>query len=166
LGVLRTSPKGKWHVSGPDTDRCPYVARVFGYHPADLPTQPVAVLGEYDWCSHCVHRVGLPGPAGTLYTVAGPIVAAAEWVTALEEQAPGMDWLEVARWTCRTPFGAPDPMPDLLAGLSGARGWARHRNTAGPVAHATAARRRGPGPRAGKRPGRLGCGSWPPAPVT
>jgi hypothetical protein len=130
MDVLRTSAKGKWHVPGPDADCCPYIARAYGYHRTDLPTQPVPVLGEYDWCRHCIRRVGLPGPAGVFYTVAGLIVAAAGWVAAVEEQAPGMDWLDVARWTCRTPFGPPDPMPDLLAGLSGARGWARHRLTA------------------------------------
>src|SRR5205807_1363155 len=125
MQVLRTSPKGKWHVPGTDADRCPYVARVYGCQRSDLPTQPVPVLGEYDWCSHCIHRVGLPGPAGAFYTVAGLIVAAAGWVTALEEHAPGMEWLDLARWTCRTPFGPPDPMPDLLAGLAGIRDWSR-----------------------------------------
>src|SRR5439155_21127531 len=65
--------------------------------------------------------------AGVLYPAARWIVAAAAWVTELEARAPGMDWLDVARWTARTPFGPPDRVADLISGLAGARGFARHR---------------------------------------
>ena len=130
MELLRPSPKGKWHVPGQGTDMCPHLTRVYGYRPANLPVQAVEVLGEYDFCSTCAHRVRLPGPAGVFYAAAGLIVAAARWVDEFEQLASGMDWLEVARWTCRTPFGPRDPMPDLLAQLAGARGWARHRVTA------------------------------------
>jgi hypothetical protein len=130
MDLLRPSPKGKWHVPGQGLDLCSHVTRVYGYRPTTLPVQAVAVLAEYDFCSTCAHRVGLPGPAGVFYAAAGLIVAAADWVDALEQLASGMDWLDVARWTCRTPFGPPDPMPDLLAQLVGVRGWARHRVSA------------------------------------
>ena len=130
MDLLRPSPKGKWHVPGSGTDWCPHLARVYGYRPTNLPVQAVAVLGEYDFCSTCAHRVRLPGQAGIFHAAAGLIVAAARWVYEFEQLASSMDWLEVARWTCRTPFGPPDPMPDLLADLAGARGWARHRGAA------------------------------------
>jgi|GEM_PF-6367467 len=129
MQLVRTSPKGKWHVPGQGGQRCPHLNRSFGYGPTELPLQAVSVLGDYEFCSSCAHAVGLPGPAGVLYTAAGVVVAAAAWVTELEQLAPRMDWLDVARWSCQTPFGPPDPMPGLLGQLSGARGFARHRLT-------------------------------------
>lgn len=129
IEVVRTSPKGKWHVPGAGHDRCHHLTRAYGYHttPATLPVQPVSVLGDYDFCRWCAHRVALPGPAAELYAAARWIVAASAWVDELETQAPGMDWLGVARWTARTPFGPLDPVADLLSRLAGAQGWARHR---------------------------------------
>jgi hypothetical protein len=130
MDVLRLSPKGKWHVPGQGLDRCSHLTRAYGYRPTRLPVQAVGVLGEYDFCSFCAHRVRLPGPAGVFYAVAGLIVAATQWVAEFEQSASSMDWLDVARWTCRTPFGPPDPMPERLAQMAGARGWARHRLSA------------------------------------
>lgn len=128
--LLRVTPKGKWHVPGTDTHRCTHVTRVFGYRPASLPVQQVSVLGEHDLCGSCAHQVRVPGPAGALYMAAGLIVAATQWVAELERLAPSMGWLDVARWSRQTPFGPPDPIPALLAGLKGARGIARHRAAA------------------------------------
>ncbi len=128
IDVVRTSPKGKWHVPGEGLNRCQHLTRAYGYHATAraLPVQPVSVLGDYDFCRWCAHRVTPPGPVAVLYAAARWIVAASAWVADLETRAPGMDWLDVARWSARTPF-EPDPVTDLLAGLAGARGWARHR---------------------------------------
>jgi hypothetical protein len=126
MEVVRASPKGKWHVPS-DIGRCSHLTRAYGYHPTPLPVQTVSVLGDYDFCSSCLHRVAVPGQAGVLHRVAGLIVAAAAWVTELERLAPGMDWLQVARWSSHTPFDPTDPLPELLAGLVGARGFGRHR---------------------------------------
>src|SRR6266545_2248654 len=126
IDVVRTSPKGKWHVPGEGLNRCQHLTRAYGYHATAraLPVQPVSVLGDYDFCRWCAHRVTPPGPVAVLYAAARWIVAASAWVADLETRAPGMDWLDVARWSARTPF-EPDPVTDLLAGLAGARGWAR-----------------------------------------
>jgi hypothetical protein len=97
MELLRPNPKGKWHVLGPGTDMCPHLIRVCGYRPTSLPVQAVEVLGEYDFCSACAHRVRLPGPAGVFYAAAG-LVAAARWVAEFEQLATSMDWLEVARY--------------------------------------------------------------------
>ncbi|HEX8631611.1 MAG TPA: hypothetical protein VF755_25925, partial [Catenuloplanes sp.] len=128
--LVRASQNGKWHVPGTSTHRCTHVTRRFGYQPGTLPVQRVSVLGDHDLCSACAHQVRLPGPAGILHVAAGLIVAAAQWVTELEDLAAGMGWLDVARWSQQTPFGPPDPMPDLLAQLKGARGFAAHRAAA------------------------------------
>jgi hypothetical protein len=129
IDVIRTSTKGKWHVPGDGHDWCQPLNRAYGYRndARVLPVQPVSLLGEYDFCRWCVHRVTPPGPAGLLYTAARWIVAAAGWVAELEARAGAMTWLDVARWSAQTPFGPPDRVADLLAGLAGARGFARHR---------------------------------------
>jgi hypothetical protein len=116
-------------MPGDGLDRCQTLTRAYGYQPraTELPVQAVSLLGEYDFCRWCAHRVTPPGPAGLLYTAARWIVAAAGWVTDLETRAGGMDWLDVARWMARTPFGPPDRVADLLADLAGMRGFARHR---------------------------------------
>ncbi|MEV6927570.1 hypothetical protein AB0M46_24130 [Dactylosporangium sp. NPDC051485] len=130
LDLVRVSPKGKWHAPGTDTHRCTHVTRVFGYRPVGLPVQQVSVLGEHDLCSSCAHQLRVPGPAGALHITAGLIVAAAQWVAEFERLAPAMGWLDVARWSRQTPFDPPDPIPALLAGLKGARGFAAHRAAA------------------------------------
>jgi len=129
IDVVRTSAKGKWHVPGDGPDRCPYLSRSYGYQtrPGTLPVQAVSVLGDCDFCRACAGRVELPGRAGVLYAAARWIVAGHRWVADLEHHATGMDWLGPSRWSAQTPFGPPDPIPDLLAGLAGARGFARHR---------------------------------------
>jgi hypothetical protein len=128
--AVRTSAKGKWHVAGDGVDRCQHLSRAYGYGGGGLPVQAVSVLGEYDWCSTCAHRVGLPGPAGVFLTAAGVIVAAARWVQDLERCAADMDWLAVSRWSSRTPFDVPDRVAALLHRLAGVRGWAKHRMAA------------------------------------
>jgi hypothetical protein len=125
--LVRASAKGKWHVAGTGVGRCSHVTRAFGYGPASLPVQQVSVLGELDVCSTCAGGLRLPGPAGVLHVAGGLVVAAATWVSELERLAGAMGWLDVARWSAQTPFGPPDPMPALLAGLKGARGFAGHR---------------------------------------
>src|SRR5947207_15430143 len=117
MDLVRTSPKGKWHVPGAGLDRCPQLTRAYGYDAKPLPVESVRVLGDYDFCARCAHRAGPPGPAGVLFAACGLVLAAAAWVADLEAAAGRMDWLEVARWGCQTPFGPPDPMPDLLARL-------------------------------------------------
>lgn len=128
--LVRTSLKGKWHVPGTDASRCSHVSRAFGYRPASLPVELVSVLGELDLYSSCVRHVRLSGAVGVLHVAAGLIVAAGLWVAELERLASSMGWLDVARWSRQTPFGPPDPMPGLLAGLKGARGFAGHRGAA------------------------------------
>jgi hypothetical protein len=49
----------------------------------------------------------VPGPEGTYVSVVSWILAAQDWVTALELTAPSADWLACARWTASTPFTEP-----------------------------------------------------------
>jgi hypothetical protein len=72
IDVIRTSPKGKWHVPGDGLDRCQTLTRAYGYQPrtTELPVQAVSLLGEYDFCRWCAHRVTPPDPGGLLYTAA------------------------------------------------------------------------------------------------
>lgn len=133
--LLRLSATGKWHVADAGGDYrtgCQHLDRL-RYNAASrerATTQKVPLLGNYDLCSGCAHRFGLRGPAGLYFRAAGLIDQAHTWVEELEKGAGRFDWLAYSRWTSCTPFGEPDQLAALLAGLTGARGWAKPRERA------------------------------------
>jgi hypothetical protein len=133
VDLARVTASGKWHVPGGSSfDQCSHLQRYTGYgqNARELPIHQVALLGIYDVCAKCAGRFGPAGPAAAYWRAGLLIVRAAEWVADLETVATGLDWLGYARWNARTPFTSPDPLPDILSGLKGARGWSAARGQA------------------------------------
>ncbi len=66
-------------------------------------------------CPGCLAGLTVPGPEGAYLALAWQILAAQDWVTALEHAAPSADWLACCRWAARHPFTGPHPVDALLA---------------------------------------------------
>src|SRR5262249_36730475 len=66
IDVIRTSPQGEWHVPGTGLERGQALTRAYGCQPrtAEVPVQAVSLLGAYDFCRWCAHRVTHPARVG------------------------------------------------------------------------------------------------------
>jgi hypothetical protein len=133
LGLARVKRTGRWHLApGGATGTmvtCPRLRQAVRRNRA-LEQRDVGLLDGMALCGWCAARLAVPGPAGAYVALARQILAAAEWVAALEAAPLPADWLDYARWNARTPFAEPGPVSALIGELPASEPWAACRAAA------------------------------------